>query len=150
MEYDGLGRRIQKVVGSDTFDYYYNEEWELLEERQNGDTDPLNQYLWHTYYIDALAMQWFDSNIDGDVERIFYLQDANFNVVAAVESGSSLVERYAYTPYGEVTFLEPNFSVKLTQASAWGATHFYTGRELDPESTFALYGHRDVSQLDGA
>lgn len=40
-EYDGLNRRIQKVAGGDTFDYYYNEAWQVLEERKNGDSDPL-------------------------------------------------------------------------------------------------------------
>jgi hypothetical protein len=42
---------------------------------------------------------------DANIAHHYYYQDANFNVTA-VASGSSVVERYSYTPYGEVTFLE--------------------------------------------
>jgi hypothetical protein len=49
--------RVDVAASPDvTYDYYYNEQWQLLEERKDGDTDPLNQYLWHPYYIDALAI----------------------------------------------------------------------------------------------
>ncbi|MCC7474340.1 MAG: hypothetical protein IT425_03000 [Pirellulales bacterium] len=50
-EYDGLGRRIRRDVvpngNSAAYDDYYNEQWQLLEERKNADTDPLSQYVWH-------------------------------------------------------------------------------------------------------
>ncbi len=46
--------------------YYYNDQWQLLEERkETGGTEssnPLSQYLWHPYYIDALAVRWWDGN----------------------------------------------------------------------------------------
>ena len=49
--------------------YYYNEQWQLLEERKETggteDPDTLNQYLWHPYYIDALAVRYDDSDTDG-------------------------------------------------------------------------------------
>ncbi len=66
-EYDGLGRRIvRSVYASGSVDYrihyYYNEQWQLLEERKETggteDPDTLNQYLWHPYYIDALAVRY--------------------------------------------------------------------------------------------
>ena len=67
-EYDGLGRRIVRTVNSGTFagtyDYYYNEDWQLLEERKGGSSYPLAQYVWHPYYIDALALRYYDADMD--------------------------------------------------------------------------------------
>jgi hypothetical protein len=50
-EYDGLGRRIVRAANteSDIYDYYYNEDWQLLEKRLDGSSNPLNQYIWHPY-----------------------------------------------------------------------------------------------------
>ncbi len=92
-EYDGLGRRIVRAEysSSGTLTYrlhcYYNENWQLLEGRKEvsgtEDTDPLNQYLWHPYYIDALAVRYYDSDTDGSgIVDYYYLQDANYNVTA--------------------------------------------------------------------
>ena len=53
---------------------YYNESWQLLEGRKEvsgtEDTDPLNQYLWHPYYIDALAVRWYDATTTGTHNRL--------------------------------------------------------------------------------
>ncbi len=72
-EYDGLGERIVRVdVAADpdvTYHCYYNDQWQLLEERKEVSgtevEDPLSQYVWHPYYIDALAVRWYDVDTDG-------------------------------------------------------------------------------------
>lgn len=143
-KYDGLGRRIRQdfAGSSDDLDYYYNEAWQLLEERKGGDTDPLGQYVWHPYYIDALAVRYYDSTTGGTQVRQWYAQDANYNVTAVLNDSASVQERYSYTPYGEVTFLNADFSTKSTQATAIGNNHLYTGRELDPETGLQLNRRR--------
>ena len=106
------------------------------------------RFVWHPYYIDALAVRYWDSNTDGDYADTnegthYYCQDANFNVTAIVNSSGSVLERYNYTPYGEVTFLNPDFSAASSQySSAIGNTHPYTGRERDPETGLQLNRHR--------
>src|SRR4051794_24956243 len=49
--------------------YYYNKNWQVLEQRREisgtEDPDPRNQYLWHPYYIDALAVRSYDPNTTG-------------------------------------------------------------------------------------
>jgi len=151
-EYDGLDRRIQKVA-SDTYDYYYNENWQLLEERKNADTDPLNQFVWHPYYIDALAMRYYDDNTDGSsIADYYYLHDANFNVTAVANSSGVVLERYSYSPYGEVTVLDANFSLDSSGGDGLtdiGNTHFFTGRELDLETGLQLNRHRFYASLLG-
>ena len=73
-EFDGLGRRIvPSVYASGSLDYrihcYYNEQWQLLEERKEvsgtESANPLSQYVWHPYYINALAVRYYDHNVDG-------------------------------------------------------------------------------------
>ena len=144
-EFDGLGRRIQRVSADDVFDDYYNEQWQLLEQRQYGDTDPLSQYVWHPIYIDALAVQYWDQDLDGDLAENndgahFFLYDANFNVTAVINSSSTVLERYNYTPYGDVTIMDSSFATR--SYTLIGNTHLYTGRERDPETGLQLNRNR--------
>jgi RHS repeat-associated protein len=145
-EYDGLGRRIVRLDGlfdpDVTYDYYYNEEWQLIEERKDGDADPLNQYVWHPYYVDALAIRYYDANTDNaGILEYYHAQDANFNVTAVLEDDGDVLERYAYTPYGEVTILNADFTLDNDGTDVAG-THFYTGRERDYETGLQLNRNR--------
>jgi RHS repeat-associated protein len=93
-------------------------------------------------------VRYWDGNSDGDYLDTnegaqFYCQDANYNVTAVVNSSGTVLERYSYSPYGEVTFLNPDFSLASSQySSAIGNTHLYTGRERDPETGLQLNRHR--------
>ena len=153
-EYDGQNRRIVKLAYSggslvETRHYYYNDQWQVVEERVGADGDSARvdaQYVWHPHYVDALAMRRRDadeSSGNGLEEVHYYLQDANYNVTALVDAGGDAVERYHYTPYGEVTFLNAaDFSVKGTQVSAVKNVNLYTGRERDPETGLQLNRQR--------
>jgi RHS repeat-associated protein len=137
-EYDGLGRRIVRVDGladpDVTYDYYYNERWQVITEVKDGSAYAI--YHWHPFYEDALAARMRA----GDTH--FFLHDANFNVTAAIEdSTNNVVERYAYTPYGEVTVLNADFTLD-NDGTDIGNTHFYTGRERDPETGLQLNRNR--------
>jgi len=112
-EYDALGRRIEKVdkTGSPdvTYDYYYNESWQMLEVRRTPAGGPeivYKQYVWDIRYIDAPVLRWRDSDTDGTVDDTFYYtNDANMNVTAVVDTDGDVVERYAYDPYGRPIFV---------------------------------------------
>jgi hypothetical protein len=70
-QYDGLARRAQKVVAGSphvTYDYYYNESWQVLEARKYADADPLDQFVWDIRYIDAPVVRFHDGNTDGDLD----------------------------------------------------------------------------------
>jgi len=109
--YDGLGRRIKKVVSNSgdrdgTQWFYYDRRWRVLEVRDDQD-QPDRQFVWGATYIDEAIAMDVDTDNDGDCldaggsKRYFYCQDANYNVVALRE-GSNIVERYEYDPYGNV------------------------------------------------
>ncbi len=129
--YDGLGRRISKTVGADTFDYYYNEQYQVVEVGTNGDTDPYEQYVYDQRYIDAPAMVYRDTNTDGlGIQSVYVTQDANFNVTAIINGENATVtNRFVYTPYGARTVLTATWTV--------GTTDFARGHQglwLDTET----------------
>ena len=141
---------MRSVYASGSLDHrihcYYNEDWQLLEERKEvsgtEDADPLNQYVWHPSYIDALAVRYYDASTSGSQVQHFYCQDANYNVTTVLDNSGTVLERYNYTPYGVVTFLDPDFGNDVNQISDIGNTHLYTGRERDAETGLQLNRHR--------
>lgn len=115
--YDGVGRRIKKTTGGDTFDYYYNSSWQVLEVRKNGDTDPYKQYIYGTSYIDEALMVYVDENQDGDHADTdegehYFLRDASYSIIAYTEADGTIKERYRYTPYGKRTVMDASFADK--------------------------------------
>ncbi|MFH1745575.1 MAG: RHS repeat-associated core domain-containing protein [Planctomycetota bacterium] len=115
--------------GNTTVRYYYSNKWQILETRDGSD-QATRQWVWGTQYVDEpLFMDYnadpgTDDDCDPDVDtyaesmvsenedrRYYYQQDRNWNVIALTEtdddhgSEGRVVERYAYTPYGEFIVL---------------------------------------------
>ena len=68
----------------------------------------------------------------------YYLQDANFNVTAVTDNTGAVKERYAYTPYGEVTILDADFSADSDNKSDISNEHLYTGTQARPRDRVAV------------
>jgi RHS repeat-associated protein len=120
-EYDGLNRRIQKDPGETSLtvaNYYYNQNWQLIEERDVGTSGPekIDQYVWSARYIDSPIFRFHDGNGDGDMldavdNYRYFTTDANHNVTATIDIVTwSVVNRYSYTPYGEATEYDDDWS----------------------------------------
>ncbi len=144
-EYEGTNRRIEKVVtetGGSPSDahYYYNAEWQLLEERFLDSQEQLagsNQYIWSARYIDAPVMRFHDANGDGDC------LDAGDNVATtrptpismstpqSTPGQATLSNRYIYTAYGEATVYDGSWA-DPTAPTTDGP--LYCGYFLDAES----------------
>ena len=107
----------------------------------------IEAYIWHPHYVDALAARFWDSNADGDFadtdEVQYALHDANYNVTALVDTTGAVIERYEYTPYGEVTVLDADFSDDADGASDVENPYTYTGRRFDEETGLYYYRSRD-------
>lgn len=71
---------------------------------------------------------------------LYYLHDHLGSTVALVDASSALVERYAYTTFGQATAYAPNGQA-LT-ASAVGNRFLYTGREWRSELQLADHRNR--------
>ena len=84
----------------------------------------------------------FSPDGQGD-ERLFYSQDANFNVTALVEADGDVAERYDYDAYGRVTVLEPtDWSKDSDNQSDYGNDILYCGYRHDPETGLYHVRHR--------
>lgn len=107
-EYDGLNRRIEKTVGANTDESFYNENWQVLEVRRNGDADPREQYTWDAGYIDTPIFKAYDA------------------------AAGQVQERYLYDPYGRLQFYDRIWT-KLS-SSAKDNSILYGGYVFDPET----------------
>jgi len=63
-----------------------------------------------------------DSNGTLD-ERLYSLQDANWNTTALVSTSGTIQERYTYTPFGQVTFRDGSGSTLSNSAKDWVFLH---------------------------
>lgn len=148
--YDGAGRRIQQG----TTKLYYSDQWQVLEER-NGSNAVTTQYVWSPVYVDAMILRDRDGNNDGDVldapgdERLYVIQDANFNVTGLVDDDGDVVERYRYDPYGSVTILDDDWDPDSGQISDVGWIYLHQGGRYDAEVNLYSFRHRDYDATLG-
>ncbi len=159
-EHDALFRRIasedQGSSGNPTKHYFYNAAWQVVEVRLETssviDPDPLEQFVWHPYYIDAAAVRFYDSDVNGSSVTHYYTNDTNANVTALVNSSGSAIERYEYEPYGQVTVLDADFTDDSD--SPVGETDYdnfvlYTGQWWDGELAGYWYRFRNYAPTLG-
>ena len=76
--------------------YLYN--GQQVVETRDGSNNMVQQFIHGTQYIDELVMV----RVAGKGE-LYVHQDANWNVIGLTDLGGHLIERYVYTPYGELT-----------------------------------------------
>ncbi|MGD0463220.1 MAG: RHS repeat-associated core domain-containing protein [Tepidisphaeraceae bacterium] len=144
-------------------DLYYSKDWQVLEERavypDSGNVQPVNQYVWGLAYVDEMVLRDRDSNglatgnygISGSGldERLYVLQDANWNTIALANMSQQLVENFIYDPYaGNVAVLTGNESGAAT-GEAYGWSYFHQGGRVDPVSGLYSFRHRDYSPTLG-
>jgi RHS repeat-associated protein len=145
--------------------FYYNAGWQLLETRKTTTEttapDTLNpecQYVWSQRYIDAPVLRDRDSDDDsetGDLgqegsgldERLYYCTDAQMNVTALVTAAGTVVERYAYDPYGQPIFHDGSWGSQTS--SSHGNAILYGGYYFDAETGFYHVRNRMYHPLLG-
>jgi RHS repeat-associated protein len=135
--YDALNRRIQDDAGTQL---YYSNQWQVVEEQVGGAMTA--QYVWSPVYVDALV----ERDTAGG-PRLYVQQDANWNVTAIVNSMGAVQERYVYDPYGQPTFLTPNWTVLGGSAFSW--VYLHQGGRFDTVSGLYYFRNRDYSPTLG-
>jgi RHS repeat-associated protein len=128
-----LNRRIKKIVGSETRLFYFNKDWQCLEDYVNAGC--INRWIWGLRYVDDLiSHQW------GGIPR-YALQDANWNVIALYNSSTNTVEeRYTYNAFGKVCAYDESFAPRASLNSFLAKT--FTGQVYDRETGLMLYRNR--------
>jgi RHS repeat-associated protein len=132
-QYNGFQQRIVTTVGHGPSaiarDLFYSAGWQVLEQRirTGGSLGSVaeEQFVWSVAYIDGLILR--DRNADlnnatgagGLEERVYALQDALWNTTALVDVNGNVLDRFAYTPYGVVETLNPNWTPSASSSIPW-------------------------------
>ena len=172
--YDGLNHRITEQVATDAIpdaataairDLFYSADWQVLEERvRTGGVIPATadtRYVWSPVYIDAMVLR--DRNADsnsstgpgGLEERVYVLQDGNWNTTALIAGAGvpgkvtgEVIQRFAYTPYGDRINLEPGWSKHLSEPQmTW--QYLFQGLKYSGATGLADVRNRDYSTDQG-
>jgi RHS repeat-associated protein len=139
--YDALGRRVAKTVEEDmtsrTTVFAHSDE-RIVAQYSSGTaaSSPGKEYVYGRY-VDELITLIDRTDLGavsaGSDELLYAHQSHQFHVIALTDNSGNVFERYAYTPYGELTILNPG-ATGTRQTSDIGNTVTYTGRWQDPET----------------
>ena len=136
--YDGLGGRMVNTVGSTTTNFFNSNEGQVLEEQANATGYYTQRYVWSPVYINSMIDRDVDTSGTGltatgsSFTRMWALQDANFNTVAIVamsDDTATVVERYAYLPFGNVTVMSGSYVVESSSSYNW--VYMFQGMRQD-------------------
>src|SRR5579884_851761 len=138
--YDGLGRLIQVTDGGTTTDLYLSSADQVLAEYQGSTVTAYN--VWSPVYVNALVFRAINQ---GSWQRLYAVQDANWNVTALVNGtgGVVVVERYAYDPYGAITVMSPSWVVQTS--SNYDVPDMWQGMRYDWTTNLYITVGRDIS-----
>jgi RHS repeat-associated protein len=156
--YDGLGRRITKVVTNCgdldmTYHFYYSGgEGQSIVELRNGSDMVLKQHVWAALaggYIDELLENAVNEDpTDGSEQdcelRGWACHDANYNVIGFIDDGAAVLERYEYTPYGQrVVFYSAGSNDPLAHTPTLIPRRVELGGTLQAYGAYAI-GHQGL------
>ncbi|MFN5074577.1 MAG: RHS repeat domain-containing protein, partial [Planctomyces sp.] len=153
-QYDGAKRRVvQKSYVSGTLNetrhLYYTEpsKWQVVEERGGTSTSANRQFVWGLRYIDDLILRDRDTDGNGTLdERLYSLQDANWNVTGLVNTSGVIQQRFVYTAYGLPVFLSSSFTAGSNTA-AWEV--LYAGYRFETATSLMHVRHRVLNAALG-
>jgi RHS repeat-associated protein len=146
-QYDGLDRRVRDIEATTT-DLYYSDQWQVLEERVGG--TPYASYVWSPVYVDALIARDRDgdgNSANGLEERLYAMQDVNWNVVGLVNASGTVVERYAYDSFGGFTILDGSWGSRSSSSYAW--VYLFEGGRWNAAIGGFDFRNRDLSATLG-
>jgi RHS repeat-associated protein len=132
-EFDALGRRVARDDGTqDTIFVQVGQQTIADYVSGTAAASPETTYAWGSY-IDELILRTEPSGTD-----LYYHRNQQYSTYAVTNSTGAIQERYAYSPYGELTITDASGT---TQSTSTDDTRYtYTGREWDAE--LGLYHYR--------
>ena len=143
--FDPFGRRIEKSVDInedgilDVITRYFFDGVRVVEERNGADAVTAT-YVYGNRIDEVLTM-------DRGSATYHYHENSLGSIVAITNSTGTVVERYEYDGYGEVTIYDPNWTVRAS--STIDNSYTFTGREYDPETGLYYYRARYYTPVHG-
>ena len=163
-QYDALGQRVLRYTDDGTVaelrDLFYSDQWQVLEERIRPIAGSVSsqadvQNVWSPVYVDALIERDRDADVSattgvgGLEERVYALQDANWNTTALVAASVSgvaagtVLNRFIYSAYGEAEVLDAAWASVTAPSVPW--TQLFQGLSMTALTGLAYVRHRDYS-----
>ncbi|MGH7136735.1 MAG: hypothetical protein ACREHD_13415, partial [Pirellulales bacterium] len=124
--YDGDNRRVTKLASGTLRHYYFSSGCSSIEERLGAATTPDRQFVPGLRFINDVVLR------DRGNERLYALQNANWDVTAICSSNGAVAERYINSPFGTPSFLTASFSILSASAYSWET--LFSGYRWDSES----------------
>ncbi len=147
-QYDAIGRRVRKTTGGAgaTDTVFLRDAQTVVAEYTSGEeaAAPLRKYVNASYVdepvllIDRTAA---GSTGTGTDERFYFHRNQQYSITALTDNAGAVVERYAYTAYGDPTILDGAGSTTRT-ASYIGNPYLYTAQEYDAETGLQHFNAR--------
>lgn len=133
--YDGITRRTTTESTSVVRHYFYNNAWKCVEERLDASTTPERQFFWgmRPGHRDELLRRDYDS------ASMYCLMDY-FDPVAITDDDGTVEERYSFSAFGLVQFLQHDFTPRTASLFAWN--FLFHGQFRDEDTGWDNYGYR--------
>ena len=143
-EYDALGRRVARTQGSSAVVYFQADQQTIADYPRGGAASTATHRYVYGSYIDEPVVRK-TTGTGGTV--LYYHRNQQYSIYALTNSSGVVQERYAYTAYGQPTFL--NASAAVQTSSAAGNRYTYTAREWDATLRLHHFRARWMSGLTG-
>jgi RHS repeat-associated protein len=145
-KYDAFGRRLKKIVttdtGSQTENYYYA--GHQIVEVRDGSDNVLKQYIYGNGIDEVLRMD----NYNGSTIIPYYFHSNGIGSTTAVtDANGNVIERYRYGLYGMPTFLDA--AGNEIPGSSIGNNILFQGREYEPETNLYYFRARHLDPIMG-
>ncbi len=80
-------------------------------------------------------------------QRLYASYDANYDMTSLVNTSGSVVERYLYDPYGDVTYLTSMWTPLSGSQYAW--RYLFQGGRFDTTTSWYDFRNRDYIPAEG-
>jgi len=132
-KWDALGRRVGRDDGTSNVIYFQDGQQTLADYTAGtSSANPTYKYVFASYIDEIVA------RIDSSDDILYYHRNQQYSITAVSDGGGAVVERYAYSAYGQVTIADAS-GAEISN-SAISNRYTYTGREWD--EGLSLYHYR--------
>jgi RHS repeat-associated protein len=139
--YDAFHRRIRKVGGGETRDYYYDFNWRSVEERVGtpGSQTVKAQYTWSP--TGRWTMIRRKRSTTSTLNEVLYVLKDYLDPAALFSTATSeIVERFGFDAFGPVRFMDKDFAGIGSSVYDWN--FLFHAEFMDQESGLYNYGYR--------
>ena len=139
-EYDVLKRRVARTPAGGTGQVYVYAGEQIVADYERGAvpaSTPTYRYVWGIYIDEPILRQASDGEI------LYYHRNQQYSTTALTNNSGLVVERYAYTAYGQIKVMTHTGGSKSWSDNS--NRYLYTGREWDNDTQLYHFRARQYS-----